>query len=269
MDLLVVNKQLRLTFDRVINCNYVQLVKCCLCHGLVVDPVGCANCDRITCSVCIHDLHSTQSEPKCPYGCTTYIKCSCPKPNSMVLDALKITCQYKANGCDAVLSYNDYASHEIDCHYQLRICPGCEQSIMKKDFEQHCDQCPYVSIVCDQCSSTFQRGDTDSHIAAVCLRVQLNQQNSQIKELKVKEAEQQTRMNLMEEKLEKNEVFWLEFSNITTQIRQVKFQLKNTLHVSSLLEICLMDKKEYSKLHVRHSCIKVTLTNHKHLLRSE
>ncbi|CAF0836370.1 unnamed protein product [Adineta ricciae] len=221
MDSLFVNKQPRLTFDRVINCNYVQLVKCCLCHGLVVDPVGCANCDRITCSVCIHNFHSTQSEPKCPYGCTTYIKSSCPKPNSIVLDTLKITCQYKANGCDAVLSYNDYTSHEIDCHYQLRNCPGCEQDIIKKDFEQHCDQCPYVSIVCDQCSSTFQRKDTDSHIVAVCLRVQLHQQNSQIEELKVKESEQQTKMDLMEEKLQKNEVFWLEFYNTTTRIRNM------------------------------------------------
>ncbi|CAF0871809.1 unnamed protein product [Adineta ricciae] len=233
MESLCVNKQPRLTLDRAINCNYVPLVKCCLCHGLVVDPVGCANCDGITCSVCIHDFHSTQSEPKCPYGCTTYIKCSCPKPNSIVLDTLKITCQYKANGCNAVLPYKDYTSHEIDCDYQLRICPGCEQDTIKKDFEQHYDQCPYVSIVCDQCSSIFQRKDTDSHIVAVCLRVQLHQQNSQIKELIMKESEQQTKMDLMEEKLQKNEVFWLKFYNITTQVRNMLDGQERMLQVSN------------------------------------
>ncbi|UJR32247.1 hypothetical protein I4U23_019713 [Adineta vaga] len=179
MDAFSVLQQPRLSIDRVINLEFQELVECGVCHGIILDPVGCYNCDRAVCSACIHQLNAHREESICPYGCTTYTERSCPKAIAHILSSLNIICQYKSNGCDAILSYNNIINHEKDCDYQLWSCIGCQQLITKKNFQEHNNQCPLISLICDECSSSFQRKDTNSHTLIDCLHIQL--QNKYLK----------------------------------------------------------------------------------------
>ncbi|CAF1341476.1 unnamed protein product [Adineta steineri] len=208
-----------LPLDRVIDLKLPELVQCRLCQGIVLNPVACKNCEKVVCSTCIHNLNATKSEPICPYECTSYIERPCPKTISHILSTLNILCQYKPNGCPEIISYTKFEEHEKECNYQLSTCIGCAEKIIRKDYEEHESQCPFVLLTCDQCSTSFQRKDTDLHTSIECLRIQLQQQTLKIKQLEIKESEQQIKIDSMQQKVQEYENFWIGFANTTNQIR--------------------------------------------------
>ena len=178
----------QLPLDRVQSIDLVrEVVQCCLCHGLLWQPVACENCETPFCSKCIQTIHAIKSESVSrSHRFLLYKERRCPQSITHILTNLKITCRYKPNECTEILSYNELEKHEDICDYQLQSCNGCEQRIIKKDFDEHKSQCLLLLIACDECLTSYKRRDKDSHTLTECLRIQLQEQKSKIKQLETK-----------------------------------------------------------------------------------
>jgi len=204
--------QPHISLDRVKEIDLVrEFVECYLCHGLLWYPVACENCEKTCCSACIQALHAAKPEQISLHGCSTYIERQNLPTTIRLLANLKISCCYALNGCTEILSYHELEKHEDMCDYQLLSCDGCLQKIIKKDFHKHQSECPLLSITCDQCLTSYKRKDKDLHTLTECLRLQLQQQKSKIEQLERNLVNQQTKFDLMEQKLKQNDIFWAAF----------------------------------------------------------
>jgi hypothetical protein len=219
MDILGEKLKPQLPIDRVTNIDLIrEVVECCLCHGLLWQPVACKECETPFCSKCIQEFHATKSESVCPHCCSPYIGRN-PLAITRILTTLNVICRYKSNGCAEISPYNELENHEEICNYQLLSCIGCEQGIIKKDFDEHKNQCLLLLITCNECLTSYKRKDKDLHTLTECLRIQLQQEKVKIKQLEIKGSKQQTKIDLIEQKLKEYDNLWATFFQTTNQVR--------------------------------------------------
>lgn len=201
-----------ISFDRVEGIDIErQFIECYFCHGLVWSPIGCKNCDQGFCSLCIQEFHRGQSKQICPH-CKSIYEPKILRNIIPILNGLEITCQYKSNGCEEILSYNDIENHEKSCDYQLFTCNGCEEKVRKKDFIQHKNQCGLISITCIECLTSYKRQDKDLHTETACLR-------QQVQKLQKKLFIEEEKIKVLEQKFEKNDERWNEFMRVVLEIK--------------------------------------------------
>jgi hypothetical protein len=93
---------------------------------------SCDGGDHATCNVCFH----TSKVCKCKANI---------KHRSKVLEKIRTTlplsCKFRKNGCNSVLTLESLLYHEVDCQFRLIFCPSCPvkevPNIVFKNFEDH------------------------------------------------------------------------------------------------------------------------------------
>ncbi len=83
-----------------INVNYLE---CSICHDVLWKPVACQSCETPFCSACINRWLSNNPN-KCPNRCKSYQERKCPPFVAKLLADLQISCFYKSNGCQEVVT---------------------------------------------------------------------------------------------------------------------------------------------------------------------
>ena len=83
----------------------------------------------------------------------------------------KISCSNKKNGCEEILTKDEYLSHLKVCNYREVKCPyNCDnKNIIYNKLEEHYKICPNYTIACPQkCGMSFMRKDLSIHINDIC-----------------------------------------------------------------------------------------------------
>ncbi len=81
----------------------VNHLECSICHDVLWKPVACQSCETPFCSACMHRWLSNNPN-KCPNRCESYKDRKCPPFIAKLLAELEISCFYKSNGCQQVVS---------------------------------------------------------------------------------------------------------------------------------------------------------------------
>jgi hypothetical protein len=86
--------------------------------------------DHATCNDCF------QISKVCK--CIAKIKNRC-KVLEKIRTTLPMSCKFRKNGCNAVLTLESLLYHEVDCQFRLIFCPvlECTVNIVFKNFEDH------------------------------------------------------------------------------------------------------------------------------------
>lgn len=172
--------------ERVISSPYLELVTCSLCQGILWIPKACKNCDAPYCSSCIKNRQAETSQPvQCSKDCSEFIENRCSAPILHILSRLKVKCRNTTYGCQQILSYGSLETHEEECGYRQKRCPGCANDFSKIDFDDHHSKCPLVLLTCPDCNTDFQRKNESEHTAIPCLRIQLRQLQKRVDQLEL------------------------------------------------------------------------------------
>lgn len=126
--------------DRVVNQEYLtQELKCGICHGVLMNPMECNQCENCFCMNCLHKW--LKEAGKCPFKCEG--EDGCPdfkmKPHKIIrnmLSNLKLRCKHAENGCKSILDYDKIEIHEeVECIMKIYDCPekefGCMESLKR------------------------------------------------------------------------------------------------------------------------------------------
>ena len=101
--------------------NVKEMLTCCICTGVLVDPMQCSSCENCFCRSCIENW--IKKAHTCPY------KCSSPRIKEggrmvkNLLEKLIFKCE---NECGAVnLTYKKKIEHIKQCVKRSLICENC------------------------------------------------------------------------------------------------------------------------------------------------
>ena len=130
---------------------------CRICHGVLVNPMECRNCENCFCMLCLKEW--LKESGTCPFKCSDDPDFKM-KPHKLIrnlLASLKITCKYADNGCQEVIDYEKLEIHEkVNCKFAMYDCPekknGCKEKMLKGDIESHVENsCRFSKIECGFC----------------------------------------------------------------------------------------------------------------------
>lgn len=113
--------------------NVKEMLSCCICAGILINPKQCSTCENCFCSECIENW--IKKSHTCPF------KCSYPKIKEggrmikNLLEKLIFTCENKCGATN--LSYNNKIEHMKICKNIKIVCDTCgaeynENKINKK-----------------------------------------------------------------------------------------------------------------------------------------
>ncbi|CAG9336223.1 RNF151_2 [Blepharisma stoltei] len=170
---------------------------CEICSDVLEDPMECSVCQTNFCKTCIEDWSKRRNE--CPKRC----KLALQKPHrflKQILGNLKIYCQNKNDGCEAVINLENLVKHENDeCLFKRVKCRylDCNVFLAKNIIEEHEKDCVKRTIACGDCGEEFKYIDLDSHSCVKFLAgiVQTLSQISKENEIKIFELERKMREN--------------------------------------------------------------------------
>ena len=123
-------------FPVVVNENF----HCPICYHVLRDPVQCRRNEHYFCSPCITKyLEIAQTCPVCQDGLTLK---TLKEPSRIVADylaTLKISCEFEARGCKALVELKALRKHVQACDFMPVVCSneGCSKPINKKDRKHH------------------------------------------------------------------------------------------------------------------------------------
>lgn len=130
-----ISKQ-RIFQDSLNNINKPERIICCICQGLLIDPIKCSSCNVHYCTSCIKE--------------TSYcLNCTCKvtksKPDNYLLKILandvKIFCKNKIEGCPEMYEMELLINHELVCKYNDELCSFCNVIFGMREYETHIMQC--------------------------------------------------------------------------------------------------------------------------------
>ncbi|CAF1530673.1 unnamed protein product [Adineta ricciae] len=129
--------------------------------------------DIITCPICMNIIWKpvTCRPNTCPFRCQFQERK--PSPILMkLLSKLKLTCQYKPNGCMLLIPYESLEKHELsECLFRLTQCSECSKEMLYNELENHqSNDCSPKELTCLKCNSVYYR--KDGHETTDCLKKQ-------------------------------------------------------------------------------------------------
>ncbi|EDO34728.1 predicted protein, partial [Nematostella vectensis] len=123
---------------------------CCICTGVLEDPVE-SPCRHVFCSECISKW--LQNNSNCP-TCRSQVRAKNLKPVlplvRNIISKLKIHCDFKTQGCKAIVSLESLRRHATICVMAPVTCTyaNCGKVVPKKDLDKHRRICPLRTTVC-------------------------------------------------------------------------------------------------------------------------
>ncbi|CAD8070567.1 unnamed protein product [Paramecium primaurelia] len=169
--------------SRIINLSEVKVfldeVICPICCHIIIDPKICSECDQTFCGKCILRWFQKSPNHQCPccrkdlnkkngyYNNQSIMDDKVPKVMLKLLSKLMLTCRYRQDGCEEIISYDFREKHENQyCQYQEQCCDnvGCYETMLRKDFEDHQLECRYGIVQCKYCQEDKLRMDIELHL---------------------------------------------------------------------------------------------------------
>ena len=176
---------------------------CCICLGVLKDPMQCEHNEHYFCSGCIkkHLEKTSHSCPVCQDKLTVETLRKAPRIVADCVSRYKINCDHAARGCDAVLELGALQTHVHDCDFMPVPCSnnGCDEVVSKRDVKQHeLDLCRFKTTTCDDCGEKMPHNKFGGH--GCVLRREMDQVKKDLAEMK---ATQHEMMNEMREGMER------------------------------------------------------------------
>ncbi len=176
---------------------------CCICLGVLKDPMQCEHNEHYFCSGCIkkHLEKTSHSCPVCQDKLTVETLRKAPRIVADCVSRYKINCDHAARGCDAVLELGALQAHVHDCDFMPVSCSndGCDEVVSKRDVKQHeLDLCRFKTTTCDDCGEKMPHHKYGGH--GCVLRREMDQVKEDLAEMK---ATQHEMMNEMREGMQR------------------------------------------------------------------
>ena len=148
----------------------LSYLNCSICLCPSIDPILCPN-EHLFCRTCI--AKNYEYRKKCPQcnvetDITTYIPAVRPIQN--ILDNLEVSCLYKNNGCEKIMTRKDLFEHIKNCQYMHKKCEtsilNLVGQVIKCDQVYHIDNgddhvhCKYAD---DGCASVLSKKQILDH----------------------------------------------------------------------------------------------------------
>ena len=176
---------------------------CCICLGVLKDPMQCEHNEHYFCSGCIkkHLEKTSHSCPVCQDKLTVETLRKAPRIVADCVSRYKINCDHAARGCDAVLELGALQAHVHDCDFMPVPCSndGCDEVVSKRDAKQHeLDLCRFKTTTCDDCGEKMPHHKHGGH--GCVLRREMDQVKEDLAEMK---ATQHEMMNEMREGMQR------------------------------------------------------------------
>ncbi|XP_028392565.1 actin-binding protein IPP-like [Dendronephthya gigantea] len=151
---------------------------CCICLGVLKNPMQCENNEHYFCSCCIkkHLEKTSQSCPVCQDKLTVETLRKAPRIVADCVSRYKINCDHKERGCDAVLELGALKKHVENCEFAPVSCSnkGCNDVVNKRDVKRHeLELCRFKAATCVVCGKKMPRHEYDAH--GCVLRRDLNE----------------------------------------------------------------------------------------------
>ena len=157
--------------ERVVNQDMLSdELKCRICHGILMHPMECKQCENCFCMNCLQKWLLQSGH--CPFKCAEEPDFKL-KPHKIIrnmLSKLKISCKHKSLGCQKVLDYDKLEIHEEhECDMARKPCPersaGCKAMLARDEIEKHVkEECPFTKMDCMYCNEKFARRDLRDHL---------------------------------------------------------------------------------------------------------
>jgi hypothetical protein len=157
----------RNNINLIVNSDYFyefHTILCCIiCHGFVIDPKECLDCNSNFCTTCIDEWEEKGSDGGCPKKCGGE---SYETPNryfSLISEKLIIRCPM----CDVHLNYNRYQNHyDHECQRKKVPCFNldCKELMEKINLPEHLKNCGFSEVTCEECGGKTHRNKTTNVI---------------------------------------------------------------------------------------------------------
>ncbi len=176
---------------------------CCICLGVLKDPMQCEHNEHYFCSGCIkkHLEKTSHSCPVCQDKLTVETLRKAPRIVADCVSRYKINCDHAARGCDAVLELGALQAHVHDCDFMPVPCSndGCDKVVSKRHVKQHeLDLCRFKTTTCDDCGEKMPHNKYGGHVCV--LRHDVDELKKDLAEVK---ATQHEMMNEMREGMQR------------------------------------------------------------------
>ncbi|XP_028392635.1 E3 ubiquitin-protein ligase NRDP1-like [Dendronephthya gigantea] len=141
---------------------------CCICLGVLKDPMQCENNEHYFCSCCIkkHLEKTSQSCPVCQDKLTVETLRKAPRIVAYCVSRYKIDCDNKERGCDAVLELGALKKHVENCEFAPVFCSnkGCNDVVNERDVKRHeLELCRFKAATCVVCGKKMPQHEYDAH----------------------------------------------------------------------------------------------------------
>ena len=167
---------------------------CSICQEVAYKPEECSVCQSLFCSDCIKTW--LEKKAKCPLDCPPPF--TSHKPHKVIrqaLGALKYCCNFKANGCEEIITLDNLEKHEGKCNFSMIKCPfsnECSAEFLRKECDEHQKICEFFLLRCEKCDFEIKRKDFNSHDCIKYLKekyIKLNKNFEDFKEFHEKQLE--------------------------------------------------------------------------------
>ena len=183
---------------------------CCICLGVLKDPMQCESNEHYFCSFCIkkHLEKTSLSCPVCQDKLTVETLGKAPRIVADCVSRYKINCDHKERGCNAVLELRALKKHVESCEFIPVSCSnkGCNDVINKRDVQRHeLESCRFKTVYCVVCGKKMHRNEYDTH--GCVLRRDLNEMKKDLADIRATQREmmnEMRRMTVSMENLEKS-----------------------------------------------------------------
>ena len=130
---------------------------CLICSYMVWNPISCIVCSSPFGQKCINNWLNKNKQ--CPKGCK-FEEAEFPKLLNRIMNNVKLYCLYKANGCNDVITYDNFYKHVNQCNFAVYRCksPNCESKGSKQEMEKHVlNDCGNVVFKCKVCRLNIKK----------------------------------------------------------------------------------------------------------------
>ncbi|CAB3983991.1 E3 ubiquitin- ligase NRDP1 [Paramuricea clavata] len=182
---------------------------CCICLGVLKDPMQCENNEHYFCFGCIKK-HLEKTSCSCPVCQDKLTVETLRKAPRIVVDCVshyKISCDHAARGCDAVLELGALQAHVQDCDFMPVTCSneGCDEVVGKRNVKQHEHELCRFKTTCDDCGEKMSHHKYGAH--GCVLRRDVDEMKNDLAEMKATQHEIMTcvqRMTIAFESFQKS-----------------------------------------------------------------
>ena len=105
-----------------------ELVVCAICHGIIVEPKQCENCENSFCNRCI--VKHLENDTTCPHNCEILKPKEATRAVKNLLDKLNIRCSYCHDNTS--YTYDQYLKHLRTCSNVKIKCLSCGSMVPEK-----------------------------------------------------------------------------------------------------------------------------------------